>query len=172
MSKGEFQGVLWKIWESLGEDAQGEMLRAFGLGTAGESLEEVLAADAGPLLSPLDVFHRSMVEGKFDKSFWNESLIDRKLARLQYEQLLQRSRATLAQRKSAKQQMRVELEEVSGAEQDSRSCSTYDSNFEEAGDTEEEPSTLRNLILRHKEALRNPVSQKASGSSGAVSKVR
>lgn len=172
MSKGALQNLLLGVWTSLDKQTQQLIERDFGIENSTSSIRSILQIDAQPLKSTLDVFFERMVAGRLDKSYCHERSIDRKIAVLEYEQILQKNKQVAEQRKSAKKQMTIEFNESPTEGPESSSCSTYDSNFEENEDSEDDVSTVRDIILRHKQSLRNPVSQKGQFQSGLPSKVK
>lgn len=167
--KNNFRDLLLEIWSSLDGDTRRKMEQDFGIQESGSTVQKILSIDAQPILSPLDVFFQNMIEGKFDKSYTNERIIDQKIAALQYEQIIEKNKATAEKRKATKNQMKIEFQELSDEEFSSNS--TYDSNFEENEDSENETSKVGHIILRHKKSLRTPISQKNPSHSGQTSKV-
>jgi hypothetical protein len=160
LSKTNFQEVLVSLWEAMDLEAKQKMLETCHISSP-EKVNEILTVNNAPLKSDLDIFYDMMLEGKFDKSYANELAIDKKIAHYEYEKLIQENCNKVSQKKNIKNQMMLEFKE--NAEDDPRetsSCSTYDSNFEENEEFNEDQSSVTNIILKHKKSLRNISSQK------------
>jgi hypothetical protein len=171
LTKSEFRDMLFNIWNSLDEDKKNEMAQKFQLFENQDSINEILTINRKPLYSDLDIFYSNMKEGKFDKIYSNESIIDRKIANLEYKQMIQKNFDDLIKQKSAKNLMKLQFHKPNLEIVESSSCSTYDSNFEENDDSEMKESKISNIILRHKKSLRMPIFQKNQSSVSRNSKV-
>ena len=161
ISKSELQNFLFEIWKLLEGQIKEKLLESFDL-TSEEDVKKILQINGFPLVSDLDIFHKRMIEGKFDKSFVNELAIDKKIARIEYQNLIEKNKHRVFQIKNAQNQMKLDCNQIAdvGENGEALSCSTYDSNFEENEGFGGHKSRVADIISRHKQSLRNAPSQK------------
>lgn len=167
LSESELEEILSRIWSEIGQPERDRISNEF---LSPECSQSNLGTQT--FKKNIQVFHRMLWSGQFDKSYIKEQSLDSKLSKLFYEKAIRANQQELQKMKSTKNQFRIKYQIINienasvFAQDDYSSESTYDSNYEEEQDEEDNENgkefKVSNIINNHRMATRNSIPSKSS----------